>query len=558
MRRCARAFVALLAAAVLWAAVSVPPQAHEGHDHGAPPPPVTRTIAPRAEASSPDLELVAVARGAELILHLDTFRENEPVAGAAIEIDVPAGILSATEREAGVYAVAAPFVTRPGKYDLAFTITAGDTVDVLTASLEVPAPSADGAAGTQAGGWALVGGAVASELKRRVTGWDAAVLAAAGAGFLAGLAVAFAFRRRRTAAIVVAAALLPTAGLPAARADEATAPAFAVRDVAQRFPDGAIFVPKATQRILAVRTVLSRAAEHRRSIELPGRVIADPNASGVVQASVGGRLLPPPGGFRPLGARVTKGEVLALVEPPINAADMTTLGEQARQLDQQRALVVRRLERLKAIESVVARSQIEDAQIELAGIDARRAAMDGMKRQPEPLSAPVDGVIASADAVAGQMAEPSSVIFRIIDPTRLRVEALSFSPQALSDRAEARLEGGRTLQLALVGSGTADRNQAVPVHFSVAGGSEGIRIGELVTVFASTRESVAGMSIPRNAVVRGPNGLSLVYEHSAAERFVPREVRVAPLDGRNVLVISGLEPGRRVVTQGAELLGQIR
>ncbi len=63
---------------------------------------------------------------------------------------------------------------------------------------------------------------------------------------------------------------------------------------------------------------------------------------------------------------------------------------------------------------------------------------------------------------------------------------------------------------------------------------------------------------PARACLRGANGQSIVYEHTNAERFVPREVRVQPLDGQRVLIVSGIEPGRRIVTQGAELLNQIR
>ncbi len=66
------------------------------------------------------------------------------------------------------------------------------------------------------------------------------------------------------------------------------------------------------------------------------------------------------------------------------------------------------------------------------------------------------------------------------------------------------------------------------------------------------------MAVPRTSILRGANGQPIVYEHSNAERFVPREVRVEPLDGARVLIVSGVEPGRRIVTQGAELLNQIR
>jgi hypothetical protein len=35
-------------------------------------------------------------------------------------------------------------------------------------------------------------------------------------------------------------------------------------------------------------------------------------------------------------------------------------------------------------------------------------------------------------------------------------------------------------------------------------------------------------------------------------------VRTEALDGARVLVVAGLKPGQRIVTQGAELLNQVR
>ena len=82
--------------------------------------------------------------------------------------------------------------------------------------------------------------------------------------------------------------------------------------------------------------------------------------------------------------------------------------------------------------------------------------------------------------------------------------------------------------------------------------------GQLLTVLAATDASRTGLAVPKESVIRGANGQLIVYEHSNAERFVPREVRVEPLDGERVLVVSGIKAGTRVVTQGAELLNQIR
>ena len=91
---------------------AVPGSAHDGHDHGAPPTPVSTSIAPRAEASSSDFEIVLIARGAELIVHLDAFRTNNPVLDAVLEIDTAAGTLKPLAKGGGVYAIAAPFLAR--------------------------------------------------------------------------------------------------------------------------------------------------------------------------------------------------------------------------------------------------------------------------------------------------------------------------------------------------------------------------------------------------------------------------------------------------------------
>ena len=536
-----------------------PAVAHEGHDHGAPPPPVSVTIAPRADASSADFELVAIARAAKLRIYLDSFRGNEPVLDADIEVDGPGGLVKASATPDGAYAVDAPWLARPGNYDLAFTVQATGAIEILTATLTIPEPAALPVA---TGGLlnAVVSAAWAQDIQARLSTRDTSLWVVGGIAFCAGLIVAGLFRRRaRSAAMAVFATLVVVSATPSdAASPSAAAPAMAERDVAQRFADGAIFVPKTTQRILAIRTLFTEVRTFAGTVELPARVISDPSAAGYVQASVAGRLAPPPGGFPRLGTRVAAGDVLALVQPAIGAADVTTQQQQSRELDQQISIVERRLERFRQIQSVIARSQIEDAELELQGLRARRANLERAPREPEKLIAPVSGVIAAVQAIAGQIAEPNAIIFQIVDPSRFWVEALSFEAHAINGSASGRFGDGRTVPLSYRGSGLADRNQAIPIQFSVEGAERGLRAGQLLTVLASTSDERAGIAVPRTSVLRGPNGQSIVYEHTNAERFLPREVRVEPLDGNQVLIVSGIEAGKRIVTQGAELLNQIR
>lgn len=475
-----------LAAALLGTAwLAMPAAGHDGHDHGAPPPPVSTTIAPRADASSPDFEVVAIARGDRLTLTLDHFTTNAPVRGAEIEIDTPQGTQKAVAEGEGVFGLSAPWLAKPGTYDLAITVQVDSSIDVMTASLTIPDLSAG----------------------------------ASGKGTIA-----------------------PVGS----------------RDVAQRFADGAVFVPKPTQRILALRTHFTEVKTYAGSVELPGRVIPDPNGVGYVQASVSGRLMPPPGGFPRLGTPVKAGDILAHVHPGVGAADVTTQQLQARELDQQTALVTRRLERLRQIQNAVPRSQIEDAELELAGLSARRSNLDRAPRHTEELVAPVNGVIAAVQATAGQIAEPNTIIFQIIDPARFWVEVLSYDAQAVAGAATARLADGRTLALGYRGMGLAERNQAIPIQFGIEGDVKNLRAGQFLTVLAATLDEKSGVAVPRSAVLRGQNGQALVFEHTNAERYVPREVRVEPLDAGRVLIVSGIGAGKRIATQGAELLNQIR
>lgn len=531
-------------------------QAHEGHDHGAPPPPVSSTIAPRADASSNDVELVIVARGDMMEVYIDHFRTNEPITGAAIEIDSPSGTIQLAE-ENGVYVGSAPWLATPGTHDLAVTIQGGDIIDVLTSTLTIPPVAEDPALPKQEAGF--VPDAFVREIALHIPAEVDRAWLAAAAGLAGGLAIAMLFRRRNRSATVAIAMIAAFAwDVPISAAEIAARPNAAERDLAQRFADGALFVPKPTQRLLDVRSVFTEVRTYTSTIELAGRVIPDPNGSGLVQTTVAGRLVPPAGGFPGLGAVVTAGQTLAIVEPAIDSADITGQEQQSRELDQQVALVEKRLKRWRSIADVVTRQQIEEAEIEREGLLLRRENLKDARRRAEMLVAPVSGVIASVQAVAGQVAEPNAVIFRIVDPARLWVEASSYQAYPFEETAAGRIADGRSVALEYRGTGLAGENQAIPVHFAITGDAAGLRIGQLLTVLAQTSDQRTGIALPRTSVLRGPNGQPVVYEHTNAERFVPREVRVEPLDGANVLIVSGVEPGRRIVTQGAELLNQIR
>ena len=126
--------------------------AHGDEDHGAPAPSVTRSVAPRAVASSEEFEAVAVLEGKKLLLHLDRFASNAPVTGAKVEIEGGGLKGTAAETSPGVYALDAASIA-PGKHPLTISIEAGESADLLSATLDI-APAPVGAA--QDYGWSVL------------------------------------------------------------------------------------------------------------------------------------------------------------------------------------------------------------------------------------------------------------------------------------------------------------------------------------------------------------------------------------------------------------------
>ena len=72
--------------------------------------------------------------------------------------------------------------------------------------------------------------------------------------------------------------------------------------------------------------------------------------------------------------------------------------------------------------------QIDDARLELDGARRRRAALAPSLGQTDVLRPPVSGVIAMSNAQVGALVESATVLFEVVDPKHLWVEAILTDP----------------------------------------------------------------------------------------------------------------------------------
>ena len=329
-----------------------------------------------------------------------------------------------------------------------------------------------------------------------------------------------------------------------------------------RLPDGSVNVPKLAQRRMAIRTLLAPASATAATLALPGRVVMDPNASGRVQAAHGGRIEPGPRGLPVAGQSVKRGEVLAYVR---HHAEPYAVGAQQAQLAElraQRLLAEQRVQRLQGLEGTVPRKEIEAARSEATSLAERERSIGASLVARETLTAPVSGVVARADLVAGQVVEPRDVLFEVVDPARMLVEATVADAGVAAGVAGASVQGLPQVKLRLLGASRSLRDGVLPITFAVSAASPGaalpLAIGQPLTVLAQTQERIQGVALPAQAVVRNPSNEPIVWIKAGAERFVPQPVQFRPLDAGTVVVTQGLSADNRVVVQGAALIAQIR
>lgn len=546
------------------ALLASPLSAHEGHDHGPPPPePTAQVLAPRVTAESADFELVAVLQDGLLRVYLDDFATNAPIEGAEVEVEGGAFRAEARHVDDGVYELDPGPLADPGRHELIFTIQTETAADLLLGSLEVPEGTEVAAVHAGSHAWyeslPLLQGAVV-------------VLALC-------VLVLLAWRDRRSppaigllAAMLLASALADLGSPRSAQAHEghdhgepAALPPAAAANTPVRLPDGSLFVPKPVQRLLGLRTAQAAPGEWPDTFTLTGHVIPDPNASALVQAPLPGRIELPETGLPLLGERVEQGQTLAYLVPILDAVDRTTLLAEVAELDGRIRILARNLERLRQLGANAPRQELEQTETEHESLVARRAAIVDSLTERLPLTAPVAGVLALRNATPGQIVSGRETLFSLVDPERLWVEALLYDTDHATHfvAATARTAEVRELRLTPLGGGYELRGHALPIQFRIepdpAGPDEPyLVVRQPLSVTAQMHHGSTGLRIPAAAIQRGTDGRDRVWLHVRPEHFRAAAVEARDLGGGYSVVTQGLAAGDRVVSQGAALLNQVR
>lgn len=471
------------------------------------------------------------------LLYLADLDSNAPVADAVIDAEAEGWSGKAVAVEGpGAYALAwTPPATGT---DLTLMVSAQGRDDLLLARgiAPLPPPAAPPAPVEHWRHWAG-GGAIGAVL----------VIAAWWLG-----------RRRAGAAL-----LLLVLTVPAARAHEGHDHAATAEPPAAQ-PGALLVMAKPTQFLLGIRTHKVESAEAAETVRVVGRVVPDPAGFAKVQPSQPARIVSDPEFPLPVpGQTVKRGQVIAVLEPTLSSLERSDKRATLYRVESEIAITEREAARQAALKGLVATKLVEDTRTRLEQLRRERGQLLGTALGRELVRAPVDGVVTDVHVVPGEVVAVDRAMIEIVDPARVRVEAvvhdLALATHIGAATAATKLLPDQAVPLTLLGvSPRVDAlDQGVHAVFAVPEAqAPSLRIGMPVDVFLATGATRLRMAVPRAAIAEA-GGRQVVFVRTAPETFEARPIRVDRMVGP-LAEIEGVKAGDRVVIQGVEQLKALR
>lgn len=263
------------------------------------------------------------------------------------------------------------------------------------------------------------------------------------------------------------------------------------------------------------------------------------------------------------GAKVAKGRQLARVDTRSLELTLRQNDAQVAQLTANAELLDTQLARLTALPNGIAsKSQIDEAAARLAmaghELDQARATRDRTRHLIEraTIRAPFPGHVVERIRQLGEFVSAGTEVVRLTDTVNVEVVARApvaeaghlAAGQAVTVRGDARETQSKIRAIVPVGD---ERSRMIEVRVAMSG--EGWPIGSAVRVDLPAARQVAGLMVPRDAVIVRADGAHVyrVGKDDVAERVA---VRVGNGDSKRVEITGQLAVGDRVVVRGGERL----
>jgi RND family efflux transporter MFP subunit len=262
------------------------------------------------------------------------------------------------------------------------------------------------------------------------------------------------------------------------------------------------------------------------------------------------------------GSSVKKGQFLASLSPPLGSANSwtdrkmsyeqaKTEYERAQRLIKKNAISNREFEKIK-----------NNYFIQKAGYKTCSQSGDSELFQ---FCALIDGIVTEIAVLPGQKVAAGQKLMTIVDPTLVWLLVNVFEtdyyrmnmPKGLTIHIPG-LESSFTLegdQFRLLSMGTMlnSDSRTIPILLEIDNSDHLLKIGQTLQVDLYTAGETASLCIPKSAIF-DDDTQQVVFLHKEGESFEKRVVETGSTYRGLVAILSGLEEGERVVTEGGYLV----
>jgi RND family efflux transporter MFP subunit len=382
-----------------------------------------------------------------------------------------------------------------------------------------------------------------------------------GAGLAGGVLLMFLFRRSRAKALTLLFMFLP--GLFPHNMQQLSA--HGGEDHAEESSggnvSGAIYIPKESQFLFEMETLRAETGDFTESVALYGTVVPSSNGQAIVQPAQSGRIYSLNVN---VGQKVTKGQLLAILEPSLDAAALVNFAAERNNVLAEYDAAEKDYKRLESLKGIVAQDDIDEAYARLQKAGENKQLFDGLASgNADParfvyLRSPIAGVVENFTLTIGSTVNAGSTLFTVTDLSRVYIEAQVFDKDAEKVSGAGRFtvectnDNHRTgeVQLLSVAQSINPTNQSQRVLFEMDNPDGEFKIGEFVNVRVYAKEPGKEIAVP-NSAISEINGRSVVFIKDAAEQYTASYIQPGEDNGEYTVILKGIEEGERVLITGS-------
>ncbi len=251
------------------------------------------------------------------------------------------------------------------------------------------------------------------------------------------------------------------------------------------------------------------------------------------------------------GSRVSRGQVLALVDPEILSLDRQVAEDALQKLKTDYARYESSYET-----GGVTKAQLEEIELQLRNAETRLQQAN-RRVQDANIKSPINGVINRRDIEVGTYLSAATELFEIVDLSQLKLKVTANETQVVNLKVGDKVSIASAVFPDKEFNGTvsfiaakADNTLNYPIEITVDNGAASpLRAGMYGTAHFKFPQQEPTILVPRGAFVGGVNS-NQVYILGADSAAAIRKVVAGRIFGEQVEILKGLEEGETVITSG--------